>query len=1137
MTKPAPQKLGGRIIVIAVLLLMKGLLIQGQTGVVMQSSFETTNMKTGFQVQEGCCSYSLAQSSTQKRTGSTSMRVELRKSDPEAQYGNKRAELTYNNFNSESSINANIRWYAWSNFFPSATCAVDPAEEIFSQWHDKSPNCSTSPPLAFEMKNGRYRVVIRYSTTAYCSNPNYVVQYIDLGPIGYDKWNDWVVNYNPQYNSSGFVKIWLNGKLVVNYSGPCHYNGSWFPYWKLGIYKWLWMGSGSSSTTTQRVYYVDDVKTGDNTASESTFVSGGTTTPTNVSPTANAGADQFITLPTNSVTLNGANSTDPDGAIATYKWSQVSGPNTASISNSAVSSTVASNLVVGTYVFRLTVTDDQGATATNDITISVASSTSVANQAPVVNAGSNKSITLPTNSTGLSGSATDADGTISSYKWTQASGPNTASFSASTSASCTVSNMVAGTYSFKLTVTDNKAATASSTVSVSVNAATTANQAPVANAGSAKTITLPTNSTGLSGSGTDADGSIASYKWSQVSGPNTASFSGTTTAAVTVSSLIAGTYSFRLTVTDNKGAASSANVSVTVNAATTANKAPVANAGSAKTITLPTNSTSLSGSGTDADGSISSYKWSQVSGPNTATFSSTTAASITVSNLVAGTYSFRLTVTDNKGAAASANVSVTVNAATTTNKAPIANAGAPKTITLPVNSVQLSSASYDPDGKIAVYAWSQVSGPNTATFNNKASSMPTVSNLVAGVYSFKLAITDDKGATASATTTVTVNKAAVAPLKLAPIAKTVGKQTLIGSSVTLNGADSYDPDGTITAYSWTQTSGPTSASLADADKSTATASRLATGTYVFQLEVIDNDGMKGTATLTLEVTNNVGETAPVARAGNDQTIFLPASAASLDGSGSSDPNGTIQTYAWTVLTGPGTPALGTASQAKTDVSGLVEGSYTIKLTVTDNDGQTDADTIAITLKKSPVNIAPVAMTNDDIDISLPVDSVLLDGSQSYDTDGKITLYQWKMISGANSARIVNGNSAVTKVTRLKAGVYVFELTVKDDRGALSTKDITVTVRDANGNANASTMKTYPNPVRSTMTLRLDDATAGKAVVRIYSISGIVVLTDEIQKDSTTFMKVYDLSNLPGSSYVISVQFDGQPAITSKIQKL
>lgn len=1037
MTKPAPQILGGRIIVIAVLFVLKAIVGQAQTGVLMQSSFETSNLKAGFQVQEGCCSYSLTQSSVQKRSGSTSMRVELNKTDPEAQYGNKRAELSYNNFSSQSSINSNVRWYKWSNYFPSATCKIDPAEEIFSQWHDKSPSCSTSPPLAFEMKNGRYRVVIRYSLTNYCSSPNFVVQYFDLGPIGYDQWNDWVVYYNPQYNSSGVVKVWLNGKLVVNYSGPCFYNGSWFPYWKLGIYKWLWMGSGSSSTTTQRVYYVDDVMTGDNTASESTFVSGGSTTPpANQAPTANAGADQTITLPTSSVTLNGANSSDPDGSIASYKWSQVSGPNTATFSNASASSTTASGLIQGTYVFRLTVTDNAGATNTNDITITVNSSTSASNVAPTANAGSDIS------------------------------------------------------------------------------------------------ITLPTSSASLKGSGTDSDGSISAFAWSQSSGPNTATFSSKTVATPTVSALVAGTYTFKLTVTDNKGATATDNVNVVVAAA--ANIAPVANAGSDINLTLPTSSTGLKGSGTDADGSISSYAWSQVSGPNTATFSSKTVSAPSVSGLVAGSYSFKLTVKDNKGATGSDNV--TVNVATAPNKAPVANAGAAKTITLPTSSVQLSSSSYDPDGKIVTYAWSQVSGPNTATFNNKASSMPTVSNLVAGSYTFKLTVTDDRGATASATTTVTVNAQAAA-LKQAPIAKTVGKQSLVGTSVSLNGAGSTDPDGTIVAYKWTQVSGPSAASLTNADQETAQASRLVTGTYVFQLEVTDNDGLTGTATLTLEVSAPLTSSGPTARAGNDQTIFLPTASVNLDGSSSSDANGTISAYAWTKITGPGTPVIATASQSKTLVSGLTEGLYSFQLKVTDNDGLTDLDTVLVNVKPTPANIAPVVITNNDLDITLPEDSAQLDGSASYDKDGKITLFQWRQINGSNSAKMSTPNSAKTMVTHLKPGLYVYQLTVKDDKGALNTKEVKITVRDKNGIASSAALKTYPNPVNTEMTIRLDDANTGTANVKIYTITGIVMKTDVINKTGSSFTKTYDLSNYVSGTYVISIQFENQPAIIRKIQKL
>ncbi|PSR56915.1 hypothetical protein AHMF7605_27170 [Adhaeribacter arboris] len=97
-----------------------------------------------------------------------------------------------------------------------------------------------------------------------------------------------------------------------------------------------------------------------------------------------------------------------------------------------------------------------------------------------------------------------------------------------------------------------------------------------------------------------------------------------------------------------------------VNSTNAANKAPVANAGPDKAITLPLNEVTLIGSGTDTDGTISSYTWKQVSGPSTATFSSKTVASPTISHLFAGKYQFTLTVKDDKNLSSSQDY-VTVN--------------------------------------------------------------------------------------------------------------------------------------------------------------------------------------------------------------------------------------------------------------------------------------------------------------------------------------------------------------------------------------------------------------------------------------------------------------------------------------------
>jgi hypothetical protein len=179
------------------------------------------------------------------------------------------------------------------------------------------------------------------------------------------------------------------------------------------------------------------------------------TTP-NQAPIANAGQDIVVQLPTTTVMVNGSLSTDQDGSIASYKWEKVSGPTSFSITNPNSSSTSISNLVAGTYVFRLTVTDNNGVTSTDSVTITVTS----VNLAPSADAGQGQTINLVIN---LIGNGNDQDGTIISYKWEQASGP-TCIIANPFAQNTTVSNLQIGTYVFKLTVTDNQGATGTATV-------------------------------------------------------------------------------------------------------------------------------------------------------------------------------------------------------------------------------------------------------------------------------------------------------------------------------------------------------------------------------------------------------------------------------------------------------------------------------------------------------------------------------------------------------------------------------------------------------------------------------------------------------------------------------------------------
>lgn len=493
--------------------------------------------------------------------------------------------------------------------------------------------------------------------------------------------------------------------------------------------------------------------------------SAASTVASNQPPTANAGVDKSITLPTSSVSLSGSG-TDPDGSIASYGWTQVSGPNTASIGTPNSASTTVSGLAQGTYLFRLKVTDNGGLSATDDVNVTV---NPAPNNAPTANAGADQTITLPANSVTLTGSGSDSDGSISSYSWSQVSGPNTATIGSASSASTSISALIEGTYVFRLTVTDNQGATGTDDVQIAVNPVVVINNPPTANAGVDKTVQLPINSVTLSGSGTDSDGTIASYAWTQVSGPNTASIGTPSSASTTVSGLVEGSYTFRLTVKDNSGASANDDVNVTVKAA---NVAPTANAGSDQTITLPINSVSLSGAGIDSDGTIASYAWLQVSGPSIATISAGTSATTTMGSLVQGVYVFRLTVKDNQGATGIDDVQVTVNAAIVANSPPTANAGGDKALTLPHNSLTVTGTGTDTDGTIASYKWTQVSGPNTAAFGTPNAASTTISGMVQGTYVFRLTVTDNKGATGTDDMKVWINQVRQFLVDCGPAAKT-----------------------------------------------------------------------------------------------------------------------------------------------------------------------------------------------------------------------------------------------------------------------------------------------------------------------------------------------------------------------------
>ncbi len=390
----------------------------------------------------------MQRTSVRSRTSAYSCLVHLESTDENAQNGNRRAELSWNN--AQPPTNTTARWYAVSWYFPAATNLSDTREHIIIQWHDRYMfgSNSASPMLALEVKNDRFRLARRYSTADYITTPSSIVGpiFTDLGAIPKDQWLDFVFYYNPQANSSGEIKVWINDVQVFSFTGFTHYVNSYFPYLKLGIYKWLWNGSLVSPNVVE--FYLDRARIADgNSIYADVAVSGSGGGSANLIPVTSAGNSQVFPNSTTAFSLTGS-ATDPDGTVASVAWTRLSGPNTPTFVSPSSLTTSVTGAIPGLYTFKLTATDNMGATASANTTVRV-------NLLPVVDLSGNlTNYVAGTTSVTINSSVVDSDGTISSYEWAQIQGP-AVTIVTPTTANTNITGLEAGSYGFSLTAIDN----------------------------------------------------------------------------------------------------------------------------------------------------------------------------------------------------------------------------------------------------------------------------------------------------------------------------------------------------------------------------------------------------------------------------------------------------------------------------------------------------------------------------------------------------------------------------------------------------------------------------------------------------------------------------------------------------------
>jgi PKD repeat protein len=611
----------------------------------------------------------------------------------------------------------------------------------------------------------------------------------------------------------------------------------------------------------------------------------------------------------------------------------------------------------------------------------------------------------------------DTDGAIASYKWTFGDG-------ASSTDGPTAAHTYAtgGTYDVKLTVTDDRGATATITQPITVQAANVLPTAAFDAVATHMSVAVDASAS------TDSDGTLATYSWSF--GDGAVGSGKTTTHAYTTP----GEYTVTLTVTDDRGG--SATTTKQVTAALAPNVLPTA----ALAGTIANLSASLDASASaDSDGQIVSYDWN-FGDTVTAT---TTTPTTTHEYAAGGAYTVTVTVTDNRGGTATATKQLTA-----------------------VEPPKFTVLASDKFARTVASGWGTADQGGAWTTSGGAASFSangTSGQIVTNIY-------DTRGAMLNAVSsknTDTVAKFTVdrtgAGYSWTMFGRQVGSdnysarvrfeagntmrvyilrgETAIGASYVLPGTYTAGTElsvrlqvtgtspTTIRAKVWRSADAePTAWQLSGTDTTAALQAAGSVGLTAY----LGGTSATPTATMNLRSFTVVDPTAPTAANQLPTAAFTPTAAGlkvSVDAAASTDPDGTIQSYAWTFGDG------GTATGVTATRTYAAAGTYSVKLTVTDDRGGVATKTTSVTVAPAP-NQAPVAAFTP----TATGLSVAVDGSASTDADGTIQSYAWTFGDGGTAT------GATATHAYAAAGTFDVILTVTDNSGATTsvTKQVTVT---------------------------------------------------------------------------------------------
>jgi len=390
---------------------------------------------------------------------------------------------------------------------------------------------------------------------------------------------------------------------------------------------------------------------------------------------------------------------------------------------------------------------------------------------------------------------------------------------------------------------------------------------------------------------------------------------------------------------------------------------------------------------------------------------------------LAGSYPVTLTVTDTSGNWADMDFTVLVN----DTEDPVAVASiTPSPVELG-EEVTLDAMDSTDNYELASCLWEIDIGTEIVELTDEISYYTFAA---VGDYDITLTVWDTAGNSNSVTETVKVEDT-TAPVAVADADMTT---VTVGGTVSFDASGSSDL-GVIASYDWDFGDDATGTGVS------TTHVYSVVGEYTVTLTVTDMSSNTATATVAITVEAEVVNVAPTAVASATPASVVVGGTVTFSSAGSSDSDGTIASYEWTIMSG--TTLVTTFTTATATYTFTAVGTYTVTLNVTDDGGLWDTASVTVTVTAEVVNEPPSADASAS-DTSVTVDTeVEFSGAGSSDD---VTTWTWT-ITDADGNLVETLNGEEVAFTFDEAGTYTVTLNVTDAEGLYDTDSVTITVTE------------------------------------------------------------------------------------------